>query len=110
MIFQILFLISIVGIIILCFINKKNGTKKLLHYTLKSCNIDSIKFEKRFKLIVLIFNNNSKKTVSYLKRIFQLSINHKNNMINGVKKNIRKRLFSTERDEKVSEYISEIKK
>ena len=111
MIFEILFLISLLGIIILALIYKKNNkSEKLLHSLCKSCNIDSVKFEKRLKLFISYIKKVIEKTNSFLKKIFRKVSIYKNNFLNYTKQGIRKKLFKKQKVEKVSEYISEIKK
>ena len=110
MFFKILFLVSLIGIIFLYFRTSKKDLKKVLHGIRKSCNIDSIRFEKRFLFFVFFIKKQFLKIFSKIKLIFYNFINHKNIVIHKTKKNIRKKLFVSEQKEKVSEFISEMKK
>ena len=97
--------------IILSFIYKKNNqSEKLLHSICKSCNIDSVKFEKQMKQFASFLSNKRQKVYAYLTKILSQLIRLKNIFIQYLKKSIRKKLFKEQKVEKVSEYISEMKK
>ena len=111
MIFEILFFISLLGLIILFLMEKKNKRgHELLHSIINSCNIDSIRFERRMELLRDFLNKIFYGLLIYAIRIFHTSIRHGELFIGRIKMYIRRKLFGKQKVEKVSEYISEIKK
>lgn len=110
MIFIILFFIAVLGIIILHYKTRKNTDEKLLHRLKKSCSINSVQFEKEFISFIFFIKKQRYRIFYKMKGIFYRLIGYKENVINKTKKNIRKKLFVETQKEKVSEFISEMKK
>ncbi len=81
-----------------------------MHHIHKSCNIDSIRFEKRFIFIIFFLKKQIQIIFIHIKRIFLNLIYYKNNIIDKIKKYIRKHLFVSKQKENISEFISEMKK
>ncbi len=101
------FIISISSIFILYFISRKKI--KILHYIKESCNIDSVRFEKRLKFFILSISRTIKSIVEYIILIHENINKYKNRLLNLIKKIIRKKLFVNNKRENISEYISGIK-
>jgi len=109
MIFIILFAISIVGIIFFVYLSKKNDSKNLLHNIKKSCNIDSVRFEKRLLFLRYFIKKNISLFLEKSKHTFYTLTHHKEKGIHIVKKTIRKKLFNQDDNTAVSEFISKLK-
>lgn len=110
MLFIILLGIALIGILFFHYKTRKNENKKLLHRIKKSCNIDSVRFEKRLLFLSYFIKKSSISILHSGKLILTKIIYHKNKIVDILKKSIRKKLFEKQEKEKVSDFISEMKK
>lgn len=110
MLFEIIFLISLIALSFLYFKNIKKMNKERLHSLRESCIIDSVRFEKRFMFIVFFTKKQILLIYSKCKKIFLSFIKNKNILIKKTKKYFRKKLFIKKEEKKVSKFISEMKK
>ena len=109
MVLFILFIISVLGMGIILVRHRKHGHNNLLHYMKKSCNIDSIAFEKKLektskKARGLI--DVSKKSSQKIAKNVHKSTSY---LVHSSKKKIRKTLFKTKHTGVVSDFISYLK-
>jgi len=109
MFFTIIFLISLTGLLIIFIILKKRTSKELLHYIKKSCNIDSIRFEKKVLFIVFYLKKLTLRIYSKIKRIVLLFFTYVRSLLSKTRAIIRKKLFSQKEHNKISEFISQLK-
>lgn len=109
MILIVIFIISIVGLIFFTHLSRRNDSKNLLHNIKKSCNIDSVRFEKHLLFLKYFIKNNILKFLSKSKKTFYKLIHHKEKGIRVVKKTIRKKLYNQDNKTKVSEFMSKLK-
>ena len=110
MLFEIIFLVSLISLTFLYLGNVKKLRKERLHSLRKSCIIDSVRFEKRFLFIVFFIKKQILGILSRIKKIFWGLHKHKEILLKKTKKNIRKKLLIREEEKEVSEFISEMKK
>lgn len=103
------FLISTGIFLFLFFIEKNKSKENTLHYIQKSCNIDSVRFEKQLTLL----QHKVKKQISYLKKIItkikQESYFLIEKLVKKIKLLIRKKLFQSKEKKQTSSFIEEIK-
>lgn len=109
MFFIILFIISLVAIFILYYGQEKGNRKKLLHSISKSCNIDSVKFEKKVYFVYFSLRKLTRKILSTSKRYFRKFSKFGKNILTSIKKKVRKKLFSEGQIDYPSNHISHIK-
>lgn len=110
MFFKITFLISLLAIIILWFSQEQKKRFQLLHSILKSCNIDSVRFEKKLVLFFFVIKRFKKKLLEKIKKIHTFFQSQSNSFLGKTKKSIRKKLFAPKQKENISEFISEMHK
>ena len=109
MLFITLFILSILALVILVTVLKKNESKKLLHYIEKSCNIDSVRFEKRSLYLFYFIRKQVRALLRQSEKLFYKLTHHKEKTLHTIKRSVRKKLFVQGHKQNVSEFISKLK-
>ncbi len=104
-----LFVISLVVIIILHYKIQKEKTKKLLHDFKKSCNINSVQFEKRLQIYFCFFQRILKSILEKKDRVLNSIKKYQEKIIYSIKKKLRNKLFEQGQEETVSYHLSSIR-